>query len=241
MKKVLTLALTGALTLGVAGVAQADINDTTFELNKFSIKSNDSGTAKKPKPVTLSLGVLGGTKSGTGQASTSTKLRITLPRGIKWNGSAWARGKRCSVSAANSRQSDSVCPRGSRIGSGHVDAIALGTKEPIDVRAYVTTGGNLGLWLDADAPLPIHEMLEGKVRRGVINVAIPLNIQEPVVGVSSAIENLNFSLNGRTKVKGKTRGAVESTGCFNKKWTLKFENIVTDGKLTDTRKVTCRK
>ena len=50
------------------------------------------------------------------------------------------------------------------------------------MRAYVTTSGNLGLWLDADAPLPIHEMLEGKVRRGVINVAIPLNVQEPVVG-----------------------------------------------------------
>ena len=42
-------------------------------------------------------------------------------------------------------------------------------------------------------------------------------------------------------MKGKTRGAVESTGCFNRKWTLKFENIVTDGKLTDTRSVSCRK
>ena len=103
MKKVLALALTGAFTLGVAGVAQADINNSTFELNKFSIKSNDSGTAKKPKPVTLSLGVLGGTKDGTGQPSTSTNLRITLPRGIKWNGGAWARGKRCSVSAATTR------------------------------------------------------------------------------------------------------------------------------------------
>ena len=240
MKKVLALAVVGACTLGVAGVAQADINTSTFDLNKFSVKKADSGTAKKPKPVTLSLGAVGGSTDGS-QPSTSTNLRITLPRGIKWNGGAWARGKRCSVSRANVAKSDSVCPRGSRIGSGHVEATARGLREPIDVRAYVTTSGNLGLFLAANVPVPINQMLEGKVRRGVINIAIPRNIQEPVTNVPSAILDVNFTLNGRTQVKGKTRGAVESTGCFNKKWTLKFENIVTDGKLTDKRSVSCRK
>ena len=133
--------------------------------------------------MTLKLGVKGGTKSGTGQASTSTALKITLPKGLKWNGKAWASSKRCSVSKANSQKTDKVCPKGSKIGSGHVDATALGTKEPIDVTAFVTTSGNLGLFLKADVPLSIRVMLEGKVKGNVINVAIPSQIQEPLPNV----------------------------------------------------------
>ena len=69
--------------------------------------------------------------------------------------------------------------------------------------AFVTTSGNLGLFLKADVPLSIRVMLEGKVKGNVINVAIPPQIQEPLPNVPSAIEALNFSLNGKTKVKGK--------------------------------------
>jgi hypothetical protein len=239
-KKTLAAALTGALALSMTGAAYADINNSTFELSKFSASPAKSGTKKKPKAVKLSLGVKGGTKDGTGQASTSTVLKISLPKGLNWNGKAWAKSKRCSVSAVNKKKSDSPCPKGSKIGKGHVDATALGTPEAIDVTAYVTTGGGLGLFLKASQPLPISEMIEGKVKGRVINVAIPTNIQEPVVGVPSAIETLSFSLNGKTKVKGKSRGVVESTSCSGK-WTLKFDNIVTDGKLSDSRSVSCKK
>ncbi len=240
-KKTLAAALTGALAFSMVGVAYADINDSTFELSKFSASPAKSGTKKKPKPVTLKLGVKGGTKSGAGQASTSTALKITLPKGLNWNGKAWAKSKRCSVSKATQAKSDSVCPKGSKIGSGHVDAVALGTKEPIDVNAYVTSSGNLGLFLKADVPLSIRVMLEGKVKGNVITVAIPPQIQEPLPNVPSAIETLSFGLNGKTKVDGKSRGVVESTSCSGGKWTLKFENIVTDGKLSDTRSVSCKK
>ena len=66
-------------------------------------------------------------------------------------------------------------------------------------------------------------------------------MQEPVPGVPTAIRTLTFGLNGKTKVKGKTRGVVETTSCSGKKWTLKFENIVRDGKLSDSRSVSCKK
>jgi hypothetical protein len=235
-KKTLAAALTGALAFSMAGVAYADINDTTFDLSSFSVSPAKSGTSKKPKPVTLKLGVTGGTKSGTGQPSTSTSLKITLPKGLKWNGKAWASGKRCSKGV----RSDSDCPRGSRIGSGNVDAQALSTTEKITVTAYVLTNGNLGLWLEG-TPLPLNTMLEGKVKGQIITVAIPANIQNPVPGVPSSIRTLAFSLSGKTKVKGRTRGVVESTACSGRKWTLKFQNIMTDGSLTDTRSVPCRK
>jgi hypothetical protein len=239
-KKSLAVALAGVLALSITGVAYADINNSTFDLSSFSASPTKSGTKKNPKPVNLKLAVKAGTKDGTGQASTSKALKITLPKGLNWNGKAWAKSKRCSMSAANAKKSDSVCPKGSKVGSGHTDAVALGTKEPIDVTAYVTTSGTLGLWLDASQPLPIHEMIEGKVKGNVINIAIPQNIQEPVVGVASAIETLNFSLNGKTKVNGKTRGVIESTSC-SKKWTLKFDNVMTDGTLSDTASVACKK
>ena len=111
-KKTLAAALTGALAFSMVGVAYADINDTTFELSQFSASPSKSGTKKKPKAVNLKLGVKGGTKSGTGQASTSTALKITLPKGLNWNGKAWAKSKRCSVSKATQARSDSRLPQG---------------------------------------------------------------------------------------------------------------------------------
>jgi hypothetical protein len=235
-KKTLAAVLTGAFAFSMVGVAYADINDTTFELSQFSASPAKSGTKKKPKRVTLKLGVKGGTKSGTGQPSTSTSLKITLPKGIKWNGKAWAKSKRCSKSVKANNQ----CPKGSKVGTGHVDAEALGTPEAIDVTAYVLTNGNLGLFL-VGSPLPLETMLEGKVKGNVITVGIPINVQEPIPNVPSSIRTLSFSLSGKTKVKGKTRGVVESTGCSNGKWTLKFQNIMTDGSLNDSRTVKCKK
>jgi hypothetical protein len=239
-KMTVAAVLACALAVSMTGVAHANIGDTTFDLTNFSASPAKSGTKKKPKAVKLSLAVAGGTKSGTGQPSTSTALKITLSKGLNWNGKAWAKSKRCSVSKANKKHSAKVCPKGSKVGSGHVDATALGAKEPIDVTAYVTTSGNLGLWLDAKVPVSIQHMLEGKVKGHLITVAIPLEIQEPLPNVPSAIETLNFTLNGKTKVKGKTRGVVESTSC-SKNWTLKFENVMTDGSLSDTASVACKK
>jgi hypothetical protein len=75
-------------------------------------------------------------------------------------------------------------------------------------------------------------MLVGKVTGGrTIKVAIPSNIQQPLTGVRTAIEVLQFSL---------TKG-VESTGCpASKKWTLKFQNVYTDGSQTKTATAPCR-
>ena len=240
-KKTLAAALTGALALSLVGVAYADINNTTFELSKFSASPGKSGTKKNPKAVTLSLGVKGGTKDGTGQASTSKALKITLPKGLNWNGKAWAKGKRCDLKAANKKKSDSVCPKGSKVGSGHADAVALGTKEPIDVTAYVTTSGGLGLWLKASQPLPINEMLEGKLNGNVITVNIPRTSRSPWSASRPPSRPSASASTARPRSTARARGVIESTACSGGKWTLKFENIMTDGSLSDSRSVSCKK
>jgi cytoskeletal protein CcmA (bactofilin family) len=232
-------ALVGALTLALTTTALAQ---TTMETS-LGIAPAKAGTSKKPKPVSLRLGIEGGTQSGTGQPDTSTSIRVQLPKGIKWNGKAWPRSKRCSVSRANAEGSFSVCPKGSRIGSGHVTALGGNGSvvEEIDLDAFVTTGGNLGTFLTATQPLPINAMLEGRVSGQLINIAIPTNIQEPVTGVPTGIRTLNFTLNGKVKVKGKTRGVVESSACSGGKWTGTITNVLRTGTLTDKPSATCRK
>ena len=230
-------ALAGALTLAMTTTALAQ---TTMETS-LRMTPSKAGTSKKPKPVSLSLGIEGA--STTGQPDTSTAIRVQLPKGIKWGGKLWPSSKRCSVSSANAQGSFSVCPKGSRIGSGHVTALGgNGTVvEEIDLDAFVTTGGGLGTFLTATQPLPINAMLEGKVSGQTISIAIPPNIQEPVTGVPTGIRTLNLTLNGKTKVKGKTRGVLESSACSGGKWTAKITNVLRTGTLTDSPSVSCRK
>ena len=234
-RKIIMGALVGALVLAVPGVAFANAADTVMNLGfKTTAKSQKAGTAKKPRPASISISVTQTTNSGA-LASTSKSLNITLPKEQRFAGKSWPKKLRCDPVKANQAKSDSVCPKGSKIGSGHVTAAAGdgSLKSPIDVRAYVTKSGDLGLWLDTLKPLPIHQMLIGKVTAGrTIKVAIPSNIQQPLTGVRTAIEVLQFSLN-----KG-----VESTGCpASKKWTLKFQNVYTDGSQTKTATAPCRR
>jgi hypothetical protein len=224
-RKIIGSLLLGSLLLAVPAAAlAADHGDTHMDLTfKTTPKSQKAGTSTKPRPASLSIEIRQTTRSGTGQPATSKALNITLPKEMKFQGATWPKRLRCDPIKANQAKSNSVCPKGSAIGTGHVTATAgdgrLGSE--IDVTAYVTRSGDLGLWLATNTPLPIHQMLIGKVSKGrTIKVAIPSNIQQPLIGVKSAIGLLRFSL---------TRGVV-STGCpASKHWTLKFQNVYDDG------------
>jgi hypothetical protein len=235
-------ALLCALSLAVPGTAAAEHENTLTNLD-FTTKTNRAGTAKRPRPVPLGIAVTQTTSDGSGQPATSTALRIALPREFRWRGSLWPRRKRCNPVTVNRTRNDGACPRGSRVGGGHVTAVAGGggLVEEIDVSAYVTTGGDLGLFLDAIAPVPIQTMLVGEVSRArTIRVAIPRNIQEPAPGVLTGISTLRFSLNGSVRLKGRRRGAVESVGC-RRRWTLAFESVFRHGSIVDSDTVRCRR
>jgi len=237
-RKIIGGLLLGSLLLAVPAVAfAADHGDTHMDLTfKTTAKSKKAGTARHPRAASLSLGITQRTFSGTGQPATSKALNITLPKEFRFQGKSWPKKLRCDPIKANSVKSNSACPKGSAIGKGHVTATAGdgGIKSEIDVTPYVTKSGDLGLWLATNTPLPIHQMLIGKVTNSrVVKVAIPSNIQQPLVGVKSAITSMNFSL---------TRGVV-STGCgAGKKWTLKFQNVYDDGgSATASAKAPCRR
>jgi hypothetical protein len=237
-RKIIGGLLLGSLLLAGPAVAlAADHGDTHMDLTfKTTPKSKKAGTRTNPRPASLSIEIAQRTLSGTGQPATSKALNITLPKEFKWQGATWPKRLRCDPIKTNQAKSNSVCPKGSAIGKGHVTATAGdgGIKSEIDVTAYVTKSGDLGLWLSTNTPLPIHQMLIGKVSKArTIKVAIPSNIQQPLVGVKSAISLLRFSL---------TRGVV-STGCpASKHWSLKFQNVYDDGgSATATATAPCRR
>ena len=68
----------------------------------------------------------------------------------------------------------------------------------IDVRAYVTKSGDLGLWLTTATPLPINQMLIGKVATAARSRSRSrATSSSRCVGVKSAIRVLRFTLNAR--------------------------------------------
>jgi hypothetical protein len=238
-------ALTGALLLAVPGSAFASHENTLMNLSfSTTTKTRNAGTKANPNPVNVNIAMTQSTRSGTGQPETSTDLNITLPKQFRFMGKSWPRRLRCSPQRANQARSDSVCPRNSRIGSGHTTATAGDGSivEEIDVRAYVTTGGDLGLWLSATQPLPINEMIIGEVSRArKIEVAIPTNIQQPLLGVKSAIRRLQFRLNKIVRIGGEPTGVVQSIGCpSSRRWLLDFQNVYQHGSTTESDITPCR-
>jgi hypothetical protein len=234
-RKIIGGLLAGSLLLAIPTIAVANHEDTLMNVDfTTTAKSKKAGTKRSPRPANLTIALTQSTRSGTGQPATSSALNITLPKQFQFRGGAWPKKLRCDPIKANNAKSDAACPKGSSIGKGHVTATAGDGRlvSEIAVRAYVTKSGDLGLWLSTATPLPINQMLVGKVSHGrTIRVAIPSNIQQPLIGVKSAIRVMRFSL-----AKG-----VVSTGCpASKKWTLKFQNVYTDGSQTKTATAPCR-
>jgi hypothetical protein len=240
-------ALVGVLALSMPGTALAQAGttaDTLMNLDfSVSSKSKKAGTKKKGRPVSLTIALEQSTRTGTGQPATSRQLKIGLPKEFRWNGKLYPSSKRCDPAAVNRTRSTSACPRGSKIGSGHVTAIAGGggLVEEIDVSLFVTRTADLGMFLDAVQPIPIQTMLVGSVSNGRnISINIPQNIQEPAPGVPSAITRLRTTINGTVRRSGRTRGVIESFGC-NRAWVLGFTNVFRDGSLKDSDFARCTK
>ena len=236
------------LVAAVAAYANSTAENTTFDLSvaakhpsKFGKRA---GTAAKPKPLNLTLDMKGDTEPAGGSPSTSTDIVIQLPSTQKFFGKKWPRSKRCSPATIEEKE---ACPAGSKIGSGDVLASnkneTTGQKLPeeIELTAFVLKSGGLGLFVEGTEPLQFAALLPGKIskKNTKISVHIPDNVQEPLAGIPTGIEDLTFTLNGRIKSKGKTYGAISSVGCKNKKWKTVVTNIYRDGRKKDSDTVKC--
>jgi len=147
-----------------------------------------------------------------------------------------------------------VCPTGSKVGNGK--SIAKGgadeTKpsgsnngitETIVVTAHVIESGDLGFFLDGKPVTIRPSMIRGVVSGRKLNVKIPPTVQEPVPGVATGIELLQFKLNGTTRIKGKRIGVIQTTACpRGGQWKLAFTNVFRGGaRKTSRDNAACRK
>jgi hypothetical protein len=246
-----------AVLLAVAVAAYAvPPSQTTWDITAKATPKK-AGTKKKPKALVVNLQMNGDTIPPGGSPATSTDIVIQLPSTQKWFGTKWPKSKQCDASAADAAKSNSVCPKGSRISLkkpsstvNHAHATAQPNpaqpkiEEDLDLTAYVLKAdpnhspkpikaGDLGLWLQSTpgSVVPISVMVTSKISKNStkISVDIPTNVEEPVQGVPTGIEELFFTLDGKIKVKGKTYGAISSVGCKNKKWKTNITSIYRDG------------
>jgi hypothetical protein len=244
-------AVIGVLALVFASVAYAQNQGTTGN-TKTSINvtniSTKGGTKKKPTQHTkLRLVITSDTVNGQGQPATSTAIKTTLPKGWTFNTKKWPKKARCSLTQVNTDQSTKSCPKGSKVAGGvtKVDALGGSIKRTLNLSAYVLTNGDLGTFVETapgEAP-SVKRMLKGKISGRVWDPQIDAVVQEPVKGIPTGIRTLDFQFkNAKAKVKGKTIGFAQSTGCSGGSWTFQVQNTYRDGKgKPATDKVACKK
>jgi len=233
VRKTLVVALAAVLCLSLVATALAQRGDPNNTTNKLGVKvsPNKAGTSKKPKPVTFTLTITGGTKNGQGQPASSTSLNTTLARGLKINSKIWPRKSRCNLAKMRSEKSPKSCPKSAKVGSGTSVASAGTLVERLKVTAYALTNGNLGFYLLGN-PVPLNKTLEGKIVKGArgLNVVIDPDVYQPAPGLFTGITKLEVKFKASAKVNGKTRGIVESSSCpKSKKWAFALQNKLLGG------------
>jgi len=247
VRKTLVVALAAVLCLSLAATALAQRGDPNNTTNKLTVKAspNKAGTKKKPKAVAFTLGITGGTKDGKSQPASSTSLNTVLPSGWKINSKIWPKSKSCDLKKMRAQKSPASCPKGSKVGSGISIAKAAGGAfvENLKVTAYSLTNGNIGFYL-VGKPVALNKTLEGKVVKGGrgLNVTIDPDVYQPAPNFYTGITKLEVKFNAKAKIKGKTRGAVETTKCpKSKKWNFTFQNILLGGgKIDNKTSIACR-
>jgi hypothetical protein len=240
-KKSVVGALVGALALAVAAVAIANpVGETTLDVTT-TVTPKKAGTSKNPKPTVFTLTMEGGTTTGSGQPSTSTAINALVPSTMVMQSKKWPKSKRCDIDAVNNAKSDSVCPKGSKVGSGSSQAKAGNGSitQNLALTAHVIKNGNIGFFLNGSTPVQTQVMLESKVKGRQLNTAIPQNVQEPVPGFATGITLLKVKFNGKNKIKGEQVGVLESKGCKGHKWTFEITNVYRDGQKKDSDTAPC--
>jgi hypothetical protein len=131
-----------------------------------------------------------------------------------------------------------------RLPGGTITQILKGTVYVIKPRggSAVASAAGLGFWITSTSPVAVAQFLPGKVnqRTGVLSTSIPSNLQQPVAGVKSSIQELDASISGRDPKGG---GLVVSTGCpRSRRLPIKITSVNDDGgRVSDTGTFPCRK
>jgi hypothetical protein len=220
-KSMITAAAVAAL--GAVGVAQAVTPTTSL---KASVSPSKKGTVKKPKNVKLSVELI--TQPKAGEPGFATKSTVVhFDKNVVFGSKYLPTCSKTQVQTDNTK-----CKKGSGVGSGSAQGVALGLVETLTVTAYNGPGSTLELLVNGSDPLAIHSVIEGKLVSDSgkfgkkLTVAIPDNLQQPVPGAYATLTDF------KTAVKGtgsKSRPYVGLKGCTKKTLSFKSDFVFTDG------------
>ena len=216
--KLLMGAIAASASLAFAGIAQGVVsadNTTTFEA---TAKPSDSGTATKPKSVTLHFD-----QTVDRPGTTVGKIVVGLPKGLKFSGKGL---KKCSKTnlELNGR---TACPAGSKAGlMGTSTARIEPANTPLDFHVYPYVGGNTtflfylvqtdtaGNELSSGIQAVLTGAITNKGRK--LSITIPQELRQPVAGLNATLTSIHATFVGKV---GK-HYAVTSTNCKGGKWKI---------------------
>ena len=214
--KLLMGAVAASASLAFAGVAHGVVsadNTTTFEV---TAKPADSGTATKPKNVTLHF------ENTVNRPSTTVgTIVVNLPKGLKFSGKGL---KKCSADNLQ-LNGPSACPAGSKAGPmGTSTARVEPANTPLDLHVYPFVGSNTSIlfYLIQTDPAGnelasgIQTVLTGKLtnKGRKLSISIPEELRQPVRGLNATLTSIKATFVGKV---GK-HYLVSSTNCKGGKW-----------------------
>lgn len=210
MRKTFLVAGMAALAVGTTGVAVAQTPAPSIEASGSGSPSK-AGTKSKPKAVNFKLDV----KNDAAAKTTAKSIKITFPKTIKVSTKGL---DQCTLGDQELIDNPSKCKK-AFAGKGEASAnlnpfSTTPTSLSFDVQPIV--GKNEILFLlsgSADA------VLHGKIKGSSMTIVITPELQQPVPGAYSALNELGATIN---KKKGKN-SLISSVGCKGKKHTIGVE------------------
>ena len=225
------VAFTGAaavalVTASIASAQQA--TPTKMDLKVSASSTTGKGSKSKPLPVSAGFKLTTSTPDGTRQES--WKQIDNAWYGIRSNGKMFPT---CTVTEIASKQSDAGCKKGSLVASGKLVALNgpatifnfPGAECKKDVSIYNAGQGKVAALLEGPGtacagvgylpPFPGTWSKTGGIGGGErLRIPIPNNISHPLPGILGSPVTLNITMKKMSKkVKGKTRGYIESIAC----------------------------
>jgi hypothetical protein len=143
-----------------------------------------------------------------------TKAVLDFSYGAQINGKLFPS---CTVATI---EADKKCPKGSLIGTGVGVGSLADAREDITLKLYNGPGGkSITFLIDGERPAIIHIPFSAPLKTnngGLYNFTLTVPVPEAlqrIAGVDVSLDYLNVTVNGKRRVKGRTRGWVETLIC----------------------------
>jgi hypothetical protein len=210
LRKSFLVAAVATFALGTTGVAHAQDTAPSIEATGSGSPSK-AGTKSKPKGVNFKIDV----KNNAAAKTTAKSIKIPFPSTIKVSTKGL---DQCKLADQALIDSPSSCKK-SFAGSGKASAILnpfSPTPGPLSFKVQPIVGKNEILFLLSGSA---NAVLHGKIKGSSITIEITPELQQPVLGVFSALNELGATIK---KSKG-SNNLISPVGCKSKKHTIGVE------------------